>query len=148
MPKKKESFSVEESVAEMLRDLDNRSDYVSRTLERRWQAWISAIEFVRQEGWKGNEVKAVCDACNGLWMVQGGIGLTQLIALEMHDAEQLNGICEKWDISPKRWKELVGHVRSGEALAACLDVLVTEFWNGNTVLEGKLERLGASDGRS
>lgn len=117
------------------------ADYVSRLIEQAHRKWTTALRRLTEAGWKGRELLAACDALNGLGM-HDYVGGPLFLAPELSDAQRLNDICSKWDVSPDSWSERVRAVHADKAQERDLATIVEEFWNGNDELERRLRSGG------
>lgn len=109
--------------------------------ERRWRANLALL---RGLGWANAELLAVCDVLNGYAQLgeMGGMGTEGAgIALELADAQRLNGTAAKWDVTDARWAELVAATHANPWVARALYDLAAEFWRHSSRLERALERV-------
>jgi hypothetical protein len=127
MPNK--NLSLSPTTIGLLAKLGNASGYVESSISMRWPRVIQALEHLRARGWQSNEILAACDVLNGCWMF--------VHDPTWHGASMTDGqeYAVKWDISEKRWKELARVVSESAGVAFALDLVVSEFWTGNTYLE-------------
>lgn len=139
-------LTLEPDVLATLRGWDRgaRSRYVSQALRERWAAWQSGLLLLRQHGWMRQELHAALDALNGLWM-RDDAGYEHLgpgLALELHDAERLNGTATRQhEVDPRVWEARVQQIAQSEALARALRCVVTEWWASNPACERAVERM-------
>jgi hypothetical protein len=115
--------------------------YLETVLEERWQQWERAYRSLRLAGWPQEQLLAAMDVLNGWGLTtaideHGIMDSPQAIALELHDAEQLNGICAKWQISPKDWEQRIRDLDARQSRD--LATLAREFWSGNQEMEQRL----------
>lgn len=133
------NLTVDEPARGILGEMDSASAYVSRLVEDAERRWRACLTHLRASGWADREVLAVCDALNGYGLTEySGIFPAVAVALELHDAERLNGTAAKWDVAPERWAVLVRQVSESETVARALIDVAAEFWRSNRRLERAL----------
>jgi len=126
MPRK--NINLSDATAEQLRRLDNASAYIEKSIDHRWARAVMALDYLRSLGWRSNELLAACDILNGLWL--------HVHAPEWHGSSMTDGpeYADKWGVPRDRWQTLADNVSAGGATAFCLDLVVSEFWTGNSYL--------------
>jgi hypothetical protein len=138
------TLTLDEPARSILEEQDNASAYVAELVESAERRWRGHLVYLRTQGWTGRELLAVCDVLNGYAQLgefgspglDGGAG----VALEMSDAQRLNGIAEKWDVAPGRWEDLVRQASSEAAVGRALSDIAAEFWRHSSRLERALEQ--------
>lgn len=132
-------LSLDPSTAELLGRTGNASHYVDSVVGQRWQEWQWALGTVQALGWLPAEILAACDACNGLW--HDGPMPGSWLAQELHDAAQLDGLVQKWEIDADRWPGLLAALGQNDQLGHALFLVAREFWAGNDEVERRIRRL-------
>lgn len=141
MPSMRRNFTLSASVHELLTRTENASGYLDHVVQERWRAWQEALLELQQSGWRAPEILAACDVLNGYWALGAAGRSGQAVALELHDGAQLNGICEKWDVSPERWATRIKTLSESDLHAAALLTVVSEFWAGNAACDAAIRRV-------
>jgi hypothetical protein len=135
MPKETRRLSLDADVEAILEDIStgqgSASAYVSDLVRDAEREWRTANKHLRAAGWGELELCAAFDALNG-WMLDQP---PRWAAAELADAAKLNGLCEKWDVTPDRWTELCGRIEASADEARALVVLAREFWRFNPRVE-------------
>ena len=136
------NITVDDSTSGLLGQVGEKrqSGYISRLVQDAWQRWQDGLGTLAQSGWKAPEILAACDALNGLWLV-GMYRSPGSVAMELQDDAQLNGLCEKWDISPDRWGDLITQLRDSWPLMIALCDVSAEFWRDNAACEAAIRRV-------
>lgn len=132
-------MSLPDDVDALLDRVGNASEYISRIVTDRWELWLTALNRLVANGWTSNELLAACEALNGHWLTDRA-DRPVLVAAELREAQQQRRLCEKWNVSPKRWSGRVGLVRASDQMADALVVLAHEFWSGNAACEMAIRR--------
>lgn len=135
----------DEPALSILRDQENASRYVAELVNAAERRWRANLEHLRSVGFANNELLAVCDVLNGYAQLAEVAGSAALdsgrgIALELHDAQRLNGIAAKWGVTSERWAEIVTLVAGDAFVGRALYDLAAEFWRHSSRLERALER--------
>lgn len=139
--RRRTNLSLDAGTRDLLDRVGNASEYISRTIQDRWQSWQESLHVLREGGWRRPEVFAVCDTLNGVWMF-GQYRSPGSVAMELEDAERLNGICAKWELDPAAWRARIREVADDWPLTLALLDVVAEFWRDNRACEQAIERLG------
>lgn len=95
---------------------------------------IQALEKLRAQGWTCNEILAACDVLNGCWSF---VHNPTWHRASMEDGPEY---AEKWEIDSERRLELARQVGESVEIAFALDLVVSEFWAGNTWLEREIRK--------
>lgn len=134
MPRK--NFILSESTMGLLSRVDNMSGYLDRLIQDRFQRAQMAVMHLHSVGWKSNEILAACDVLNGSWLL--------IQAPTWHGASLSDGpeYAGNWEISPDRWMEMAKQISERQDLAFALDLVVSEFWSGNTYIDKIIRRGG------
>lgn len=142
--KRKVMLSLDADVVQLLDRTGNRSAYVEHVVRESWQAWQAALDLLVSQGWHREELHAACEALNGLWMIpyEDRVPMGSSIALELYDAQRLNGTADKHGVAPRVWEARTTQVRTDERIARALRVVVTEWWSGNAACEAAVARAG------
>jgi hypothetical protein len=134
MAKKGKNFTLSESSLGLLARLDNASGYLDRIVSNNWTRAQFALENLKSTGWKPNEILAACDVLNGCWL---HVADPKWHAASLEDGSVFS---DKWEIDNDRWREMVIQVSENGGLAFSLDLVVSEFWAGNTWLESAIRK--------
>lgn len=136
---------VDAGAGQVLTHVGDPAGYTSRLLGQTHADAREALLAITDAGWERAEILAACDALNGVWM-RGYVG-PAAVALELADAERLNGLSAKWSTDPARWEQLVVDVAGSPELSHALVVVVRDFWRDTDGwLERKLRTDVARDG--
>lgn len=127
MPNK--NLHLSNAVIGQLSQLDNASKYIEQSISMRWPRVIQALDHLRAVGWGSNEILAACDVLNGCWL---HVHNPMWHGASMEDGPEY---ADKWKIPRERWAELVTQVQARVELAFALDLVVSEFWTGNSYLD-------------
>lgn len=141
MSQVRKNLSLDPATAAILDGVENASDYVDRLVLGRERLWRDAIGIATAENLGGPVLLAACDALNGYAMSSMLSRTQDALAFELHDAEELNGVCAKHGVKPNAWGNLVKLVRERPEVAGALLVLVEEFWAGNAACERAMRRI-------
>lgn len=136
MPNK--TLYFDDATAGQVAKLDKPSRYFSATINQGWPRAMMALDHLRAQGWQANEILAACDVLNGCWL---HVHDPTWHGHSMADGPEYAG---KWEIDPARWLELARQVSESVSAAFALDLVVSEFWAGNSWLD-KMIRKGAPD---
>lgn len=141
MTQVRKNLSLDPATAAILDGVENASDYVDRLVLGRERLWRDAMGVMLGESIGAPALLAACDALNG-YHLSSMLSRTQdALAFELHDAEELNGVCAKHGVKPSAWWRLVKLVRERPEVAGALLVLVEEFWAGNAACERAMRRI-------
>lgn len=140
MPQVRKNLSLDPATAAILDGVENASDYVDRVVIARERLWRDAIGVVHGEQIGSALLLAACDALNG-YHLTSMLGRTpSAVAFELHDAEELNGVCEKHGVKRDDWVRFVTRVRERPEVAGAVTVLAEEFWAGNAACVRAMRR--------
>lgn len=140
MTQVRKNLSLDPATAAILDGVENASDYVDRVVIARERLWRDAIGVVHGEQIGSALLLAACDALNG-YHLTSMLGRTpSAVAFELHDAEELNGVCEKHGVKRDDWVRFVTRVRERPEVAGAVTVLAEEFWAGNAACERAMRR--------
>ena len=142
MNRTRKNYTLDPSTIAILERCDNASAYLTGLVQHRAQEWHAALETLRAAGWTTPDLHVACDALNGCWLQQPYL-TPQAVALELHDAQGLNGTAEKHHVTPERWKAQVWQVSESWPIALALVAVVTEWWSGNGACEQAVSRVGS-----
>ena len=98
--------------------VDNASRYVGDLVSRRRADTLGALARLQVAGWSRAAILAAADALR--------IPSVPYLAVELEDAERLNGVAAKWGVTD--WPARVAKVREDREVAADLRLVVEEFW--------------------
>jgi hypothetical protein len=134
MAKKAKNFTLSESTMGLLDRVDNASRYMDAIITNNWMRAQQALMHVQRAGWAPNEILAACDVLNGSWLM--------VHAPTWHGASLADGpeYAAKWEVGPERWIEMARQVSESQTLAFALDLVVSEFWNGNTYIDAMIRK--------
>lgn len=136
MPRK--NLHLSEQAVGLLKKMDNASEYVEHMVMTHMTRAIQALEKLRAAGWQSNEILAACGVLNGSWL---HVHDPTWHGHSMADGQEYAG---GWEVSEERWIELAGQVSTHVDLAFALDLVVAEFWTGNSYLDRCIRR-GSAD---
>lgn len=129
--RRKRNLTLDTTTLDILAEQGNASRYVDQLVQDAERDWLEALRALREAGWRGAEMIALCDVLNGYW----AHGPPTWIAQEMHDAQALNRTAERHDVSPERWAELTRQAAEHTELARACITLAREFWRMNPRVE-------------
>jgi hypothetical protein len=108
----KTSYTIRPGALGVLAGVGNQSAYLSAVIEQRHAAWIDALEFLFEEGWKKKEIREALDQ------------LPQPPAFSKRPARTVNAA--------------IGSHAVGDTVARALLVLALEWAAGNAELARRL----------
>lgn len=116
------------------------SAYLDRLVQDRFQRAQMAVATLHAAEWKSNEILAACDVLNGCWL--------HVHAPTWHGASLADGpeYAGNWEVSPERWQEMAKQISERQDLAFALDLVVSEFWSGNSYIDRIIRRGGEEGG--
>jgi hypothetical protein len=133
--KPRKSMTLARDVQEILTDVatgpSSASAYVEALVRDAEHDWRTSLNHLREAGWDNAALCAACDVLNGYHLAYDPGRPATWAAMELQDAQALNGICAKWDLDPAEWTSKIIQVRGHELLARALLTLVREFWRHN-----------------
>lgn len=115
------NVSLDHDAEALLARVGNASEYLSRTITRRWKQWTGAVELLRSAGWTPAQIFVACEILNGYWLVGNtahGAYLAGILRSEVTGA-------------PKTWKQRVDAIAKDAGQATALAIVVDEYWSGN-----------------
>lgn len=118
---------------------DEPGEYLSDLIREHYSDLHSAISLVRAAGWTRGEVLAVCDACNGLWLLPHASS-PEYLAIELADGARLGGILAH-GASADTWDDRVREVRGSPELAGALLALSRAWWRNARAVEQWIDGL-------
>lgn len=91
--------------ADIIRSVGKPGAFSSEGISRDLSRYYALLQrTLRSVDLTSGEAHLICDALNGCWMREvGGIGhpsAKSVLELEVSDAMRLNGLAEKWEVSP------------------------------------------------
>lgn len=140
MTQVRKNLSLDPATAAILDGVENASDYVDRVVIARERLWRDAIGVVHGEQIGSALLLAACDALNGYHLTSMLSRTPSAVAFELHDAEELNGVCAKHGVKRDDWVRFVTRVRERPEVAGAVTVLAEEFWAGNAACERAIRR--------
>lgn len=142
------SFRLEHDVEGILDEVaggqSSATEYISKLIRDAERDWRSALDTLAAAGWRRAELRAALDALNGYGMVSEHGRPASWLAIELADAERLNGVCMQHDASPERWAAHVDRLGKHETEARALAALAREFWRHNPRVERAVDRVDAA----
>lgn len=135
---KRLTISLESDIADLLdRAAGARpAGYLSRLIEEAYREWHDALYRLVSQGWRREELLAVCDALSGYWLTGRPRG--SHFGLALHDHARLEGALTKWGLDGDVWRGRVESLTDDDAWH--LWIVAREFWRGNRELGAVIER--------
>ncbi len=122
------NITLDRDAEALLGRVGNASEYLSRTITRRWRQWTSAVELLRSAGWSGPELLVACEILNGYWLAGNAAHGAYL-------ASVLDAGVAKVSLKGAAWKSRSAALAKDAGQAAALAIVVDEYWSGNAACE-------------